>query len=99
LAEDGTMSEATSFTEVPDGPNDSVAAADQAGVPVPLREFAVELGPKVIAQRGARPRRQAAHADQVYLKLLKTRHGRERHSIAGWRALIDTYRHQPAHRT
>ncbi len=40
---------------------------------------------------------EPGHPDEIWLKLLGMRHGREKHTPAGWRALIDGYRGQPAH--
>jgi hypothetical protein len=37
--------------------------------------------------------------DEVYLKLLKIRHRGDKRTQEGWKALIDTYRSQPAHPT
>ena len=37
------------------------------------------------------------HPDEIWLKLLKLRHGTEKHDSAGWFALIDNYRGEPAH--
>lgn len=39
------------------------------------------------------------HVDEVWLKMLKIRHGSERHTPAEWAGLIDKYREDPAHPT
>lgn len=35
--------------------------------------------------------------DEVWTTHLKRKHGRENHLVGEWRALIDKYRHEPAH--
>jgi hypothetical protein len=39
------------------------------------------------------------HPDEIWLRLLKVRHGTERHAVAAWSALIDEMRDEPAHPT
>ncbi|MDA8249174.1 MAG: hypothetical protein M0Z28_08340 [Rhodospirillales bacterium] len=51
--------------------------------PIPLAAFAASL-------KGT--------SDEVYTKLLRIRHGMEKHTTAEWRALIDAARREPAHR-
>jgi hypothetical protein len=39
------------------------------------------------------------HPDEIWLKLLRIRHGAERHTHAEWASLIDAAREEPAHPT
>jgi len=73
--------------------------AEASPVPVAFAVFAASLRPplkrddkgKVVGIEGP------GHADEIWLKFIKRQHGMERHSLAGWMALIDRYRDQPAH--
>lgn len=69
------------------------------GPPVALADFAVTLRPPLI--RDGRGRVVGVggpgHPDEIWLKHLSRMHGRERHTMAGWAAIIDRYRHEPAH--
>ena len=75
--------------------------------PVPLQVYAASLRPqRVPFLRGGRPvivrGRQVmtmsqGHPNEVWLRLLRIQHGRERHTPTEWAALIDQYREQPAH--
>ena len=77
--------------------------------PVPLAMFAATLRPRRVALvKGGRPVIRGGavvmtvtpgHPDEVWLKLLKIRHGAERHTHAEWAALIDAAREEPAHPT
>ena len=78
-----------------------------ADFPVPLAVFAAALRPRRIPLvRNGNPvvfkgrtvmTATRGHPDEVWLKLLKINHGRERRTPEAWSALIDTYREQPAH--
>lgn len=80
------------------------AVSEGEGLPVPLSAFAREVGPSV-SQRQVRvhgrtvtlPMVTPGTPDEVWLKLLAVRHPNERHTITGWRALLDRYRDEPAH--
>ena len=37
------------------------------------------------------------HPDEVFLRLVRIRHGGEKHDMAGWRTLIDAMRVEPVH--
>ena len=74
------------------------------GPPIPYVAFARSLGPSVAvvapaSRPGQAPRVAVTpgHVDEVYLKLLKIKHGRENHTEVEWRKLIDDYRKAPAH--
>lgn len=74
---------------------------------VPLATFAATLRPRnsdSLTLRGSRGRPGASvfrlvpgEPDEIWLKLLQINHKAERHTMAEWYALIDTYRNQPAH--
>ena len=51
--------------------------------PIPLFRFAEKV-------RGS--------ADEIWLGILRMNHAAEKHDIAGWNAIIDSYRTRPAHR-
>lgn len=76
-------------------------------VPVPLAAFARIVGPHVeplrlIRQGGRLVAMQQATPgtdEEVWLKLLAIRHPNERHTPAGWRALIAKYGTEQAHPT
>ena len=60
--------------------------ADSAGdreFPVPFAKFAKTL---------------VGTPDEVWTKLVKIRHGREKHTPTEWRKVLNGNRHQPAHR-
>ena len=40
---------------------------------------------------------QPGQPDEIWLKFIGIRHGREKHTASEWRGLIDKYRSQPAH--
>lgn len=72
---------------------------------VPLAAFAALLQPKIVTRtvmvRG-RPVQVPVDVDpgdpnEVWLMLLKLRHGHERHTVTEWHGLIDRYRDEPAH--
>jgi len=77
--------------------------------PVPLTVYAAALRPRRVpllrnGQQVAFKGRVVmtatpGHPDEIWLKLLKIRHGRERHTPAEWAKLIDKYREDPAHPT
>jgi hypothetical protein len=77
------------------------------GLPVAFATFAASLRPRAVPLvRNGRPvlfrGRQAqtalpGHADELWLKLLRIRHGVEKHTAADWHALIDAMRDEPAH--
>lgn len=78
-----------------------------AGPPMPYSAFAATLKPRrVPLVRAGRPVVQngrtlmtatAGQPDEVWLKLLKIRHGGEKHTVQGWNALINAMRDEPAH--
>lgn len=35
--------------------------------------------------------------DEVWLGVLRQFHGTEKHTVAGWKKIIDSYRNKPAH--
>jgi hypothetical protein len=78
--------------------------SEDTGLPVPLAVFAREVGPSV-SYRQVRVRGRTAMLpvvvpgtpDEIWLKMLAVRHPNERHTLAGWRALIEKYRDEPAH--
>ena len=51
--------------------------------PIPLFRFAEHI-------RGS--------ADEIWLGILRASHSAEKHDIAGWNALINSYRSRPAHK-
>lgn len=51
--------------------------------PIPLFRFAEKV-------RGS--------ADEIWLGILRMSHSAEKHDIAGWNAIIDSYRTRPAHK-
>ena len=51
--------------------------------PIPLFRFAEHI-------RGS--------ADEIWLGILRASHSAEKHDIAGWKALINSYRSRPAHK-
>ena len=75
--------------------------------PIALATFATALRPRrVPLVRNGRPvvvngaqvmTVTEGHPDEVWLKLLKIRHGSERHTEAEWRAMVDGMRDEPAH--
>ena len=78
-----------------------------AEFPVPLSVFAVTLRPrrvplmrngKTVVFKG-RPvmTATAGHPDEIWLKLLKLRHGADKRTHAQWHAAIDALRNQPAY--
>ena len=77
------------------------------GPPVPYASFAAGLKPRsvplvrngqAVVQNGRQLMTAApGHPDEVWLKLLKIRHGGEKHTVQGWNALIDAMRDEPAH--
>jgi hypothetical protein len=105
------MSETFSSEETPRGEAEPLADAPQpdsiAEFPVPLSAFAATLRPrrvpltrngKTVVFKG-RPvmTATAGHPDEIWLKLLKLRHGTEKRTHAQWRAAIDALRNQPAY--
>ena len=66
-----------------------ITATDSAPVssgpikPIPLFRFAEKV-------RGS--------ADEIWLGILRMSHSAEKHDIAGWNAIIDSYRTRPAHK-
>ena len=82
------------------------SAEPSAEFAVAFPAFAATLRPRVVQERAVRGlatvlvnRTEPGAPDEVWLKLLKIKHGTERHTLAGWQALIDHYRTQPAHPT
>jgi hypothetical protein len=75
--------------------------------PVTLSAFAAELLPRTVplvrngapVMLGGHQAQQTVpgHPDEAWLKLLRINHGLERRTPAQWRALIDSYREQPAY--
>lgn len=72
---------------------------------MPLAAFARIVGPRLthrqVVVRG-RPVMATATADpgdpdEVWLKVLASRHPNEKHTPSEWRGLIDRYRREPAH--
>ena len=58
----------------------------------------VEPGNEVFPVPFARFAASIRHtADEVWTHLLRTRHGRENRTVEEWFALIEKYRHEPAH--
>lgn len=91
-----------------DEPTDSADEAAVESAPVgptmPFAAFAASLGPQasVVAPatrpgQVARVRVDPGHPDEVFLRLLRNRHGRESHTHADWMALIERFRNEPAH--
>ena len=88
---------------------DQVQPAAPVEPPVAFDAFAATLRPRrVPLTRNGRPVvRQgvavmtvaAGHPDEIWLRLLRIRHGAERHAPAEWSALIDGMRDEPAHPT
>lgn len=37
-------------------------------------------------------------SDEIWLGVLKAFHSTEKHTKSGWKAVIDSYRHKPAHK-
>lgn len=82
-----------------------VAAA--AVAPVAFSVFAATLRPRILplvrggraVVRNGRPVQtvRAGHPDEVWLRLLRIRHGAEKHAPAGWQKLIDAMRAEPVH--
>lgn len=72
------------------------------GPTMPLDGFAKTLRLRAVrvpntAKPGAmRTRLLPGEPDEIWLKLLKTLHGKEKRTVAGWRAAIDALRAQPA---
>ena len=58
------------------------ARGDGVEFPVPFARFASTL-------RGT--------PEEVFTKLIKIQHGREKHTISEWHELIEALRHVPAH--
>jgi hypothetical protein len=79
--------------------------------PIPLDAFIASLRPQQIGTRLMQPRRQGNRTlpayeapifspgsdDHIWGKLLRIRHGNERHTTTEWNALIDKMREEPAH--
>jgi len=77
-------------------------------LPVPYAVFAATLRPKyepivhrgTVLMRRGRPVMHATgpgHQDEVWLKLLKIRHGQERLPPTEWRKRIESFRGEPAY--
>jgi hypothetical protein len=78
-----------------------VAAKVASGeLPIAFKAFAAVLGPQVTKRdkNGRAVEIAPGGSDEVWLKHIKIKHGKERHTLTGWRALIDQYRNQPAYR-
>lgn len=76
---------------------DRVALEDGAReFPVPYDAFATTLRSRTVND-GRNRRMVPGHPDEVFLKLLKIRHGREKHTPAQWWALIERLKAEPAH--
>lgn len=69
-------------------------------LPIAFKAFAATLGPQVTKRdKEGRPAAIApGTADEIWLKWIKINHGKERHTVSQWRALINNYRDQPAYR-
>lgn len=96
-------SEEPPHAEVPMG----ATAGRQVELQVPFSVFAATLRPRHVplvknGQQVAFKGRvvmtvTAGHEDEVWLKLLKIRHGNARLTHEGWRAAIDAMRNEPAY--
>jgi hypothetical protein len=74
-------------------------APKAAELPIAFQTFSATLRPP--------PRRDdkgrivgvmaAGSPDEIWLKFIKSKHGREKHSMSEWMKLIDEYRNMPAH--
>lgn len=70
--------------------------------PVTLAAFAKTLQPKMVqvpstSKPGTMTQKMVpGEPDEIWVKWLNIAHGRERHTIAGWKALIETYKTHPA---
>ena len=79
------------------------ATAAPTSVPVTFSTFASTLRPQAMTVPNlARPgtTRQEivpGSADEVYLRLVRIRHGSEKHPLEDWQSLIDAMRGEPAH--
>lgn len=71
--------------------SDSLSNSD-AGPPVPLDVFADTLRPRTVDGNMV-----PGSPDEVWIQLLRIRHGNERRSLSYWQSLITLYRSQPAH--
>ena len=104
------MSETESpFETVPETVPASAPVSTGAPIdhPVPFRDYAKTQRPKEVAMVKAgkpvmfkgRPVKTMTPGEpnEIWLKLLKINHGTEKHTLAEWDGLIDTYREQPAH--
>lgn len=69
-------------------------------LPIAFKAFAATLGPQVTKRdKNGRPVSIApGSTDEVWVKLIGINHGKERHTLSQWRALIEQYRDQPAYR-
>jgi hypothetical protein len=78
----------------------SAAKVVSGELPIAFRAFAAVLGPQVTKRdkHGHAAEIAPGSADEVWLKHIKIQHGKERHTLTEWRALIDKYRNQPAYR-
>ncbi len=68
--------------------------------PVPFQAFAATLRPPLRRDPASGQVLGVAgpgHADEIWLRWIGRMHGRERHTLAEWSALIDGYRDEPAH--
>ena len=97
------------MSETESSPAASVASGNQQPVefPVPLAVYARSVRPKTVTMTRngqtvmlkGRPVMSVTpgEPEEIFLKLLKIRHGREKHTPAGWKALIEKYANEPAH--
>ena len=79
----------------------------QSGIPIAFAAFANTLRPRQVplvrngvpVMRRGRPGMtfMPGHPDQIWLRLVRIRHGGERHTETEWMALIDAMRDEPAH--
>lgn len=101
-----------SETAAPDGAEPGTdqpapAPVAAAAAPVAFSVFAATLRPRIMplvrngrtVVRNGRPVQtvRAGHPDEVWLRLLRIRHGAEKHAPAGWQKLIDAMRAEPVH--
>ena len=71
-----------------------------AEVPMTLDQFARTLRPRrTVDPRTQQVRVLPGEPDEVWLKLLRMKHGRDKRTLAQWKAAIDQYRDLPAHPT
>lgn len=89
--------------EPADAGGSAVVDSGRAEMPVSLEVFAQTLKPKSVrVPNPSRPgqfkdRMIPGQPDEIYIKLLRRVHGREKKTIPGWEAAIDALRNQPAH--